>query len=163
MRLRDGTEVTLRPIRPDDKERMRAAFKALDAESVYRRVFSAKNDLSAEELRRLTAPDPANEVALVVTIGSGDGECIIAGGRFIASGDDSAELAFTVEKDYQGRGIATRLLRELAEIARARGIARFDAYVLPNNASMLGVFERSGLALTRKREEGLVRLTLELG
>jgi RimJ/RimL family protein N-acetyltransferase len=162
MRLRDGTEVTLRPIRPDDKERMRAAFKALDAESVYRRVFSAKNDLSAEELRRLTEVDPANEVALVVTIGSADAECIIAGGRFVASGD-SAELAFTVEEDYQGRGIASQLLRELAEIARARGIARFEAYVLPNNASMLGVFERSGLALTRKREDGLVRLTLELG
>lgn len=162
MRLRDGTEVTIRPIRADDKERMRSAFHALDAESVYRRVFSMKKELSAEELRRLTELEPANEVALVATIGSGDAERIIGGGRFIVSGD-SAEIAFTVEEDYQGRGIASRLLRELAAIARARGIARFEAFVLPENASMLGVFERSGLALKREREDGVVRLTLELG
>jgi RimJ/RimL family protein N-acetyltransferase len=55
------------------------------------------------------------------------------------------------------------LLQELAAIARARGIARFEAFVLPENASMLGVFERSGLALKRQREDGVVRLTLELG
>jgi RimJ/RimL family protein N-acetyltransferase len=121
-----------------------------------------KRDLTADELRRLTEVDPAREAALVVTIGSGDAERIIAGGRFIASGE-SAEVAFTVEEDYRGEGIASRLLRELAEIARARGIARFEAYVLPENTAMLGVFERSGLTLKRKREDGVVRVTLELG
>jgi len=162
MRLSDGTEVSIRPIRPDDKVRLRAAFHALDPQSVYTRAFTAKKELSAEELGRLTDVDPAKEVALVVTIGSGAAERIIAGGRFFASGD-SAEIAFTVEEDYQGRGIAGRLLRELAGIARTRGISRFEAYVLPENASMLGVFERSGFAVTKKREDGVLRVTLELG
>jgi GNAT superfamily N-acetyltransferase len=161
MRLRDGTEVTIRAIRPDDKERMRSAFLALDAQSIYTRVFSAKKDLSADELRRLTEVDPAEELALVVTTGSGDAERIIAGGRCIGSGD-TAEIAFAVEEDYQRLGLASRLLRELAQMARAKGVERFEAYVLPQNASMLGVFRRSGFAMTTKREDGIVRVTLEL-
>jgi RimJ/RimL family protein N-acetyltransferase len=159
MRLRDGSEAAIRPIRPDDKERLRAAFRALEPASVYTRVFHAKKDLSAEELRRLTELDPAKEAALVVTIG----ERIIAVGRYIVTSDACAEVAFTVEEDYQRNGLAGRLLRELAGIARARGLAKFEAFVLPENHAMLAVFERSGLALERKYEDGAIRLTLELG
>jgi RimJ/RimL family protein N-acetyltransferase len=161
MRLRDGTEATIRPIRADDKERMRSAFNGLDPQSVYTRVFSPKKDLTADELRRLTEVDPAKEVALVVTIGRGDAERIIAGGRYVASGD-TAEIAFAVEEDFQRLGLASRLLRELAESARSMGIARFEAFVLPQNVSMLQVFRRSGLAMATKREDGIVRVTLEL-
>jgi len=161
MRLRDGTEATIRPIRPDDKERMRSAFLALDPRSVYTRVFSAKKDLSAEELRRLTEVDPAKEVALVVTTGSAGAERIIAGGRYVGSGD-TVEIAFAVEEDYQRLGLASRLLRELAQLARANGVERFEAYVLPENASMLEVFRRSGFAMATKRDDGVVRVTLEL-
>jgi RimJ/RimL family protein N-acetyltransferase len=161
MRLRDGTEAAIRPIRPDDKDRLRAAFRGLEPASVYTRVFHAKKDLSDEELRRLTEFDPAKQAALVVTVGSGKDERIIAVGRYIASGD-AAEVAFTVEEDYQRNGLAGRLLRELAEIARARGLARFEAFVLPENHAMLAVFERSGLDVKRRYEDGALRLTLEL-
>jgi GNAT superfamily N-acetyltransferase len=160
-RLRDGTQVTIRAIRPDDKARMRDAFRELDPQSVYTRVFHAKKDLSDEELRRLTEVDADREVALVVTTGSGDAERIIAGGRYVAAGN-AAEIAFSVEEDYQRLGIASRLLRHLAAIARAKGIARFEAYVLPENGSMLQVFRRSGLPMTTKRGSGEVRVTLEL-
>jgi GNAT superfamily N-acetyltransferase len=159
-RLRNGTEVTIRAIRPDDKERMRNAFQGLSPQSVYTRVFHVKKDLSAEELRRLTEVDPDREVALVVT--TGNPEQIIAGGRYMAAGD-TAEVAFAVEEDYQRLGIASRLLGHLTTIARAKGIARFEAYVLPENASMLQVFRRSGLVMSTKREDGDVRITLELG
>ena len=71
-------------------------------------------------------------------------------------------IAFAVEDDYQRLGIASRLLRHLTQIARAKGIARFEAYVLPENASMLQVFRRSGLVMTTKRKDGDVRVTLEL-
>ena len=161
-RLRNGAEVTIRAIRPDDKERMRNAFRKLSPESVYTRVFHVKKDLSAEELRRLTEVDPDREVALVVTAGSGDAERIVAGARYMAHGD-AAEIAFAVEDDYQRLGIASRLLQHLAEMARTNGIARFEAYVLPENASMLQVFRRSGLVMKTKREDGDVRVTLELG
>lgn len=159
MRLRDGTQASIRAIRPDDKARLRTAFRALEPASIYTRVFHAKKDLSDDELRRLTELDPAKEAALVVTVD----DRIIAVGRYIVTGDQCAEVAFTVEEDYQRNGLAGTLLRELAQIARERGIARFEAFVLPENVAMLSVFERSGLPLKRKYEDGAVRLVLELG
>ena len=161
MKLRDGTEAAIRPIRPDDKERLRAAFQGLDPQSVYTRVFHAKKDLTAEELRQLTEIDPAGGAALVVTTGKGDGERIIASGRYVVA-NGAAEVAFAVEEDFHRMGLASLLLKELAAIARERGLRRFEAYVLPENASMLAVFERSGLAMAKKREDGMVRVTLEL-
>ena len=159
MRLRDGTEAAIRPIRPDDKERLRTAFRGLEPASIQTRFFHAKKDLSDEELRRLTELDPAKEAALVVTIG----ERIIAVGRYVVTGERCAEVAFTVEEDFQRNGIAGRLLKDLAVIARERGLARFEAFVLPDNHPMLDVFEHAGLAMKRRYEDGVIRLTLELG
>lgn len=158
-RLRDGTAVTIRAIRADDKARVLKAFRALERQSVYTRFFTAKSELTADDLRRLTEVDQERDVALVATIGPE--EVLIAGGRYLSDGT-SAEIAFTVEEDYQRQGLASRLLRHLAHIARANGIRQFEAYVLAENASMLGVFRRSGLPTRQARVEGQWRVTLEL-
>jgi GNAT superfamily N-acetyltransferase len=158
MRLRDGTEAAIRAIGPDDKERLRNAFRALEPTSIYTRVFHAKKDLSDEELRKLTEIDPAREAALVVTVD----DRIIAVGRYIVTDDRCAEVAFTVEEDYQRNGLAGTLLRGLVQVARERGLAHFEAFVLPENRPMLSVFERSGLPMKRRYEDGAIRLTLDL-
>ncbi|MET1082498.1 MAG: GNAT family N-acetyltransferase, partial [Burkholderiales bacterium] len=75
----------------------------------------------------------------------------------------SADMAFTVEEDYQGRGIASELLRQLVDIARRNGVAQFEADVLAENASMLKVFRRSGLPMKTTQAHGIVHLTLSLG
>jgi RimJ/RimL family protein N-acetyltransferase len=67
-----------------------------------------------------------------------------------------------VEEDYQGRGIATRLLQHLVRIAREKGISRFEADVLAENAPMPKVFRYSGLPMAQSEEEGIVRVTLFL-
>jgi GNAT superfamily N-acetyltransferase len=104
---------------------------------------------------------------LVVTIGQGEGETIIGGARYIvhedANGEKGAEIAFTVEEDYQGQGIASSLLRHLIQIARAKGLARLDAEVLASNRSMLAVFSRSGLPMKTERLDDVVLVTLALG
>ncbi len=158
--LRNGTPITIRAIRPDDKARVVRAFHALERDSIYTRFFTAKTTLSADDLRRLTEVDQVRDVALVATIGTE--EVLIGGARYLSSGA-SAEIAFTVEEDYQRQGIASRLLRHLVHIGRANGIARFEAYVLARNASMLGVFRRSGLRTTQRRDGGQWLVTLELG
>jgi RimJ/RimL family protein N-acetyltransferase len=157
--LRNGTRVTIRAIRADDKPRVVSAFQALEPDSVYTRFFSPKKELSAEDLKRLTEVDQMRDVALVATIGTE--ETFIGGGRYVSSGS-AAEIAFTVEEDYQGQGIASRLLRHLVHIARANGIARFEAHVLAGNEPMLGVFRRSGLRTTQRRADGEWLVTLEL-
>ena len=83
-KLKDGTAVTIRAVRPDDKKRFTVAFKNLEPESVYTRFFLFKSDLTDQELKTATEVDFENTVALVVTIPSGQGEeTIIAGGRDI--------------------------------------------------------------------------------
>ncbi len=110
--------------------------------------------------------DFVRDVMLVATIPTPTLDVIIGGGRYVASdapgATDSAEVAFLIEEDHQGIGLAGRLLRHLASIARASGIKRFEADVLPDNKGMLAVFERSGLPMRRQRQEGLVHVTLAL-
>ena len=102
----------------------------------------------------------------MVTRRTADGETIIAGGRYIA--DDaprpcrSAEVAFTTEEDYQGRGIARLLLRHLIRIARENGVARLEADVLAGNQAMLTVFRRSGLPMQQCSDGGVVHVALSL-
>lgn len=167
-RLRDGTPITIRAIRPDDKERLVDAFAKLDPETVYTRFFTYKSALSDRELKHATEADFDREVGLLVTLGEGAGEIVIGGGRYVAYGPPGsqptkAEVSFTVEEDYQGQGLARRLLQHLAGIARARGITHFEAEVLPMNKAMLGVFARSGLPMTERRGDGVVHVTLALG
>lgn len=157
----DPVDITIRAVRADDSARIAKAFRALEPRSIYLRFFFPKKELSHEELRRLTEPDRAREVVLVATIGTGDQEIIVGLGRYAGDGG-SANIAFTVEEDYQGRGIATRLLQHLVRIAREKGISRFEAELLAENTPMLKVFRHSGLPMTQIEENGIVHVTLFL-
>jgi len=165
--LRNGTPVHIRVARSDDRDRVVTAFGKLEKESVYTRFFSFKKELDDRDLQLLHADDGRRAIALVVTLGSGSDEIVIAGASYVvqATGEaaPSAEVAFTVEEDHQGQGIAGMLLAALAEIARQHGIARLEADVLSSNAAMLGVFRRSGLPLTSRREGSVLHLAMDLG
>ncbi|HQR10594.1 MAG TPA: GNAT family N-acetyltransferase [Casimicrobiaceae bacterium] len=164
--LKNGVAVTLRDLRPDDRERIAKAVRQLDRESVYTRLFSYRSELTEAGLDRIMHFDPEREVVLVATIGHGADETVIGSGRYVVSGtvpgERSAEVAFMVEEDYHGLGIAGRVLKHLAEIAREHGIRAFEADVLAENGSMLAVFARSGLPMTKRREGGTVHVTLSL-
>lgn len=166
--MRDGTPVTVRAPRPDDRERIRRAFHALDPQSVYMRLFRYKKDLTEDELTRLTEPDFDRHLTLLVTLGEGDDETVIAAANCVVIEPPpqparSADVAFTVEEDYQGQGLASMLLRHLIAIGRARGLERLEADVLAGNAAMLKVFARSGLPTTQTREDGVLHLVMTLG
>ena len=162
--LSDGTPVTIRAIRRDDKSRLLEAFKSLDRESVYRRFFSPKKELTDSELEQLTGVDFNRIVALVVTTRGVGGEILIGGGRyaFEGAGSDQAEIAFMTEGNYRGRGIASVVLRHLVRIAREVGVSRFDAEVLAENQPMLAVFRRSGMPMHLKRDANILHVTLSL-
>jgi GNAT superfamily N-acetyltransferase len=164
--LANGVRVTIRAVRPDDRDRIANAFRGLERESMYTRFFAFRSELSEAELGSIAAIDFKSTVMLVATVRGPDDEIVIAGGRYVAGdgrdGKREAEVAFTVEEDYQGLGIAGRLLHHLAAIARDRGIVRLTAEVLPDNKAMLVVFTKSGLALDRRHDDGVVHLTLTL-
>lgn len=164
--LRDGRPATMRLMRPDDKDKLVAAFAKLDRQTVYTRFFSFRTQLPEGPLNRIDAIDFVRLAALVVTLGEGADEIIIGSATYVADdaadGARIAEVAFTVEEDFQGQGLAGRLLAELAGIARSHGIARFEAEVLAHNGAMLAVFRRSGLPMQLRQAGEVVHVTLAL-
>ena len=92
-----------------------------------------------------------------------DGRAIIVGGaRYVVSKPGAAEVAFAVDDGHQGQGIGGLLMKHLTALARQSGLEELFAEVLPNNTAMLKVFEKSGLAMSTKREDGVVHVTLRL-
>ncbi len=162
--LKNGVAVTIRTLRASDRDRIADAVRQLDRDSIYTRLFTYRSELTDAGLDRIMAVDPVRDVMLVVTVGAGADEKVIASGRFIGAPNNSrsGEIAFMVEEDYQGLGIAGRLIRHLADLARARGVTTFEADVLGQNKGMLAVFARSGLPMRQRREGGVVHVTLSL-
>jgi GNAT superfamily N-acetyltransferase len=165
--LRDGTTVTVRAARADDGPRIKRAFHNLERDTVYTRFFGYKADVSEAELSRITGADFDRAVALLVTVGAGEDEVVIGGASYFvadnAAPPRSAELAFLVEEDYQGRGLASALLQHMIRIARTKRLDQFEADVLARNWAMLRVFRQSGLPMTLRREGDVVHVVLALG
>jgi GNAT superfamily N-acetyltransferase len=164
--LKNGLAVTIRAMRPDDREKVAAAIRELDRDSLYFRLFTYRSEFTAKELDRILSVDPAREAALLVTVGAGADEIVIGSGRYVASAAGgagrTAEVAFIVEEDYHGLGIAGRLLAHLIDCARQQGIVALEADVLSENRAMLSVFARSGLPMQQRRDGGVMHVTLSL-
>jgi len=160
--LKSGLAVTIRALRPEDRERVAVAVRELDRESIYLRLFSYRRELTDAGLDRIMHFDPASEIVLLATTGEGAAERVIGSGRYVVSAPGSAEVAFVVEEDFHGNGIASRLLRHLAIVARGQGIDKFEADVLAENKAMQSVFERTGWPMQKHREGGAVHVALAL-
>ncbi|MBK8254746.1 MAG: hypothetical protein IPK82_19060 [Polyangiaceae bacterium] len=111
--LKDGSRVTLRPIAPDDKEELLAAFERLSPTSRYLRFHSFKNTLTRDDLRYLTEVDGKDHFAIVATVPTHDLRKEIGAGvaRFVRDPNekDLAEAAITVADDFQGKGLGKAL------------------------------------------------------
>ena len=104
----------------------------------------------------------STRVTLLCTIARDGQEIVIASGTYARLSEDSAEVAFIAEEDYQRHGISKHLLTHLGEIALANGIKNFTAEVLPYNSAMLGVFQSCGWPMKSCTSEGTVHVTLDL-
>jgi RimJ/RimL family protein N-acetyltransferase len=160
--LRDGRRLEVRALKPQDRDGLVAAAGRSSADTLALRFFSPKRGFTEKEIEYYTNVDFVGHVALVALLDEAGKPLIVGGGRYIVSQPGSAEVAFTVEDAHQGRGIASLLLRHLVKMARAAGLKELFAEVLPDNAPMLKVFERSGLPMTRKRGRDAVHVTLRL-
>jgi RimJ/RimL family protein N-acetyltransferase len=160
--LRDGRPVEIRALRPDDRDELVAAVGRASAQSLYRRFFAVKRGFTEQEIAFFSNVDFVNHVALVAVTEEGGRPVIVGGGRYIVVQPGQAEVAFAVVDQYQGQGIGAALMSHLAAIARAAGLQELIADVLPDNAPMLKVFEKSGLRLSATRESRVVHVTLRL-
>lgn len=153
--LRDGAAAHLRPVAPDDAERMARMHASQSDSSIYLRYFTYKSSLTEKELKRFTSVDHVDRVSLVVLL---DEEIIGVGGYDRIEGTNEAEVSFNISDDHQGRGLGSILLEHLAAAGREHGIERFSAEVLPENRKMLTVFSEAGYEVQRKYEDGVVLL-----
>ena len=159
--LRDGSEITLVPMRPADAERLVRFHAGLSEETVYRRFFSFHPELSPDELHRFTHVDHREREAIVASVGPQ----IVGVARLDRDEADPtvAEVAFVVADPWQGRGLGSVLFRHLADRARSLGVRRFVADTLRDNGPMLAVFHHAGLPFTSSSSDGVVHLDLVLG
>ncbi|HKA53046.1 MAG TPA: GNAT family N-acetyltransferase [Candidatus Binatia bacterium] len=158
---RDGCAVAIRAIRPDDTGRLCEHFRSLSPTSAYFRFFGPKRRVSERELAGLTDIDFRRHVTLVATVRTTGAERIVGLGQYVVDDDrrQRAQLACSVVDEYQGRGIGTLLMEHLLGIARARGVVEFAADVLGDNHTMLRLLTKSGLAMHRSTQAGIVHLT----
>jgi GNAT superfamily N-acetyltransferase len=161
-RMRDGREVDIRALRPDDKDDMLAAVGRTGTQSLQRRFFTAKRGFSEKEIAYFMSIDFDKHVALVALADEDGREVIIGGGRYIVTEPGNAEIAFVVIDDYQGQGIGTLLMRHLAVIARKAGLKELIADVLPENAAMRKVFGKFGFQVRPSKDPQVVHLALVL-
>ncbi|MGW1378588.1 bifunctional acetate--CoA ligase family protein/GNAT family N-acetyltransferase [Streptomyces sp. NPDC002446] len=166
--LRDGGTARIRPITPDDAERLVSFYEQVSDESKYYRFFAPYPRLSDRDVHRFTHHDYVDRVGLAATVG-GEFIATVRYDRINDQGlpakdpeDDQAEVAFLVQDAHQGRGVASALLEHIAAVARERGIRRFAAEVLPANSKMIKVFTDAGYTQKRTFEDGVVRLEFDL-
>ncbi|HWT22996.1 MAG TPA: GNAT family N-acetyltransferase, partial [Solirubrobacteraceae bacterium] len=157
MLLSDGSTLRLRAPAPDDFEAIRDFFEGLSEDSRYLRFHGlGRTDGAA---RQYAEADGTDRVAL---IGAQGGRVVAVGGYDVLREPGAAEVAFAVADDLHGRGIATRMLEQLAHVAAEREIYRFDAEVMAGNRGMLTVFKRAGFGVQRASAFGEVTVSLDL-
>jgi acetyl coenzyme A synthetase (ADP forming)-like protein len=156
--LRDGSTVKVRPLQPDDEQRLLDFFRSLSEESRWLRFFSNVRDkLLAAEAHREATVDYVHTFGLIAL--TGGEERVVGHALYSAIGEDRADAAFAVADDYQGRGLGSILVGQLAQVAAANGIHIFEADVLASNHKMLGVFRRSGFPIKVTVTTGQLHVT----
>lgn len=161
--LDDGTRLLFRPIRPEDKDRLRIGMSRLSPQSRYRRFFRHIDHLSQRQLVYLTEVDFEDHFAWLVTLPDEPGEPGVAVGRWVRLKEDPevAEAAITVVDELHGKGIGKTLLWLLARTAIQHGVRSFRAWALGENEPMLAVLRDVGAEFGRW-EAGVMEVTVPL-
>jgi acetyltransferase len=161
--LPGGGEYTVRPIQPDDAQMLQDLMHHLSAESRYFRFVSSISELPPSMLARFTLIDYDREMALVamhkVRTAGADGditetERIVGVSRYITNPDQSScEFSLVVADDFNGKGLGSRLMQSIMDVARDKGLAEIDGLVLANNPGMLKLMRSLGFAVKSFAED----------
>ena len=157
-RLGDNTELTIRPIRPEDDAIELAFIRGLSRDSGYNRLLSARR-LTAQEIRRLTRIDYDREMAFVAIAGSGAQTRLLGVARYVRDeAGRGAEFGVVVADAWQRKGIGAMLLRALLGRARAAGIANMHGITLATNEAMRLLGRKLGFAQRADPQDATLRL-----
>jgi len=157
--LRDGARLRLRPIRPEDQDRLIAFYDRLSRHTAYQRFFTVMKRLPPDWAHLLANVDYQRRLALIAEHGPVDAPELVGVARYEPTDRaDTAEVAFVIQDGWQNRGLGTTMLDELLAAAEARGIRRFRAWVLANNIRMIDLLARFTDVRERRTESGVAEL-----
>ncbi|UCV24530.1 GNAT family N-acetyltransferase [Ferribacterium limneticum] len=152
--LFDGSPVTIRPIRADDKPMEQDFVHHLSADSRYKRFMSTLNELPPGKLKYLTEIDYVRHLALVAIIQRDGQDVEIGVARYVANpnGDD-CEFAIAIDDAWHGSGVAGILMLTLIDAARARGMKKMEAFILASNDKMIKFARQLGFDVRRDADD----------
>ncbi|MBK9160653.1 MAG: bifunctional acetate--CoA ligase family protein/GNAT family N-acetyltransferase [Nitrosomonadales bacterium] len=152
--LADGTDITIRPIRPEDAELVQQFVRDLSEESKYFRFMNSMQELTETMLAKLTQIDYNREMALIAVTGEPGSEVELGVARYAINPDgDSCEFALAVADNITGKGLGQKLMVSLMEAARAKGLQTIEGEVLSNNHNMLKLMNRLGFTCKVSNED----------
>jgi acetyltransferase len=161
--LRGGDTCLVRPIRPDDAQMLQDLVRSLSPESRYFRFVSSFNELPATMLSRFTLIDYDREMALVAVVNErkkgGEGSLveadrIVGVSRYVITPDQaSCEFSLVVAEDMKGRGLGSRLMENIMDAARERGLSEIVGLVLRSNSAMLKLMRGMGFEVKAFAED----------
>ena len=158
VQLNDGTDIVIRPIRPEDAESEAKFVRELSKESKYFRFMNSIHELSQEMLVRFTQIDYHNEMALTAVRQTPDGDEQIGVARYSTNLDKrSCEFALVVSDKWHGKGIAHHLMRNLMEVARDRELEVMEGQVLSENKRMLELMASLNFAIEIDPEDSAIK------
>ena len=157
--LSDGTDITIRPIRPEDASIEQSFVRELSPQSKYFRFMQSLNELTREMLVRFTQLDYNRELALIAVLEQGGEETELGVARYVMNPDgQSCEFALVVADEWQRKGIGSRLMNALIEAARARGLRSMSGEILATNRHMLELAESLGFELHTSPDDPGIRV-----
>ncbi|MBI5918614.1 MAG: bifunctional acetate--CoA ligase family protein/GNAT family N-acetyltransferase [Nitrosomonadales bacterium] len=162
--LADGTELTIRPIRPEDADLVKRFVHDLSRESKYFRFMNSIQELTESMLVRFTQLDYSRELALIAVTQEGAQEVELGVARYAINPDgDSCEFALVVADNVTGKGLGQKLMLSLMEAARDKGLKTIEGEVLNNNHNMLKLVTRLGFVIHSSEEDrSIMKVSREL-
>jgi acetyltransferase len=159
VQLPDGTDLVIRPIRPEDAEMEQHFVRGLSEQTKYFRFMQAIKELTPEMLVRFTQIDYDREMALIGVVEQEEGEVEVGVARYMARpGGEACEFAIVVSDHWRDRGIGARLMRSLMQNARSRGFRIMEGEVLTANTRMLALVQSLGFRVERDQLDPGVKL-----
>jgi len=154
-------DLLLRPVKISDEPLLKDLFYSLSEDSMYRRFISARKDMPHERLQKFVIIDYTKEMIILAVLPEEGKETIVGVGQYaIHETSHTAEVAFAVRDDYQGKGIGTTLLTYLTYLAKRQGLLGFRAEVLVENRPMMNLFEKMGFDIKKHVSEGVYELDM---
>jgi acetyltransferase len=162
--LPNGTNIVIRPIRPEDADLEQTFTRQLSDEAKYFRFMSSIQELTPDMLTRFTQIDYHNEMALIAVTDEGNHELELGVARYVTNPDKkSCEFALVVSDQWQRQGIGHKLMHQLMEIARDRGLERMEGEVLSNNFKMLDLMKSLYFSIsTSPDDSGIKEVVIDL-